>query len=976
MASDNEALGKWQGITLSIPDYLENVREDINDVAQYILTFLDIALAALNVVKVFVASFLNPIAAILQALIDEINAFINDLRQIGLYVNGDYHLLTFPFDDLAGGFSAYETRMVARLTDRTDPTRPDVSSRTDVFGAFFYFSAPVGEALDMVRYVKALLSFFRLDFPGGNLPSPRILSANPIAAGFFPVQLPDLDRTSDDPSSLVRVAWDVPRSTGKIATVQIPQPPPEGFVVFVSTRPGGLELFFDAPVNATDSQGKVPRRIGRLTDTAGTRLVLYGGADQVNLGGLGYNNATTSDGPTDAVRIFGLWDGSDTVPLPLELMASGSTRYFQRAHYVTPSVFNPFNWVGEPFTIDLSYDDLPHDAKLTVGSDGKISLEDKGKPANVYVSVVSVSGKAITQELKLDVAALVGAGADAAGGNLPVPLSGGLSWGSDVGVPSGHFPVSFESEFSARMLKAVETALTMLVLSASHLNVIDEVGSPPGAKALLDADWNDIFYDSAYAPTGLENFKPILRRIFGGELKSPKEDKPGFRQGLAQRIKEVAAELYREVGTVPEVEAAIIRDLGDFSSVTWAEIFSGSGDASIVSALPELRRNSASFASSTPLKSLSASGTKVGMECGLGSLRLGGDILVGLLSDRSRVLGRSPYFATQDLHAAGELYSEFLGRVRTSQVPEEISSLVGAEVADNLLGPLTLLGVVDRIFDADAEATKAELLNSLPPDLVPLAERYYMPDGTFVLPADVNDRLQASLNRPLWVGSGDKTPLITVNRNALQSGTGGYAIFTRGALGAYDGGSLYTRAALVLSYVASPGLVKGSGSWYSLRFLDTLPAIEDFLEVINGFLQALSDAIRNFAESILRLIAFLENRIRETQRLIRRINALLQSLLTFSFPTGGSALLLSSKGTGGLLADLLSATDKPIDSPGHYGAGVVIVAPFAPSFLVDLFTPAPRGSSINLPGASFSPESLVPTPPALPAGDDDPPDVL
>ena len=99
--------GQWGTLQFQMPDFLEDARDAINDVADFLLTFLDIALAALQVVKAFAKSYLDPIAAIVQSIVDIVKAFIDSLKSIGLYITGDWGLMKYPFEDLKGGFQEY-----------------------------------------------------------------------------------------------------------------------------------------------------------------------------------------------------------------------------------------------------------------------------------------------------------------------------------------------------------------------------------------------------------------------------------------------------------------------------------------------------------------------------------------------------------------------------------------------------------------------------------------------------------------------------------------------------------------------------------------------------------------------------------------------------------------------------------------------------------------------------------------------------
>ena len=167
--------GEWGTISFELPDFLTDVREAINSIAEFLLAFLDIALEALQLIKAFAVGFLDPLAALVQAVIDQINALLDNLKDLGIYITGDWALLEHPYDDLRGGFTEYERRMVARMTDFTDPTRPDVSSAVEVFAAFFYLSVDFSGISRLVQFVRQLLDMFNQSFnPSGSPPVPVV----------------------------------------------------------------------------------------------------------------------------------------------------------------------------------------------------------------------------------------------------------------------------------------------------------------------------------------------------------------------------------------------------------------------------------------------------------------------------------------------------------------------------------------------------------------------------------------------------------------------------------------------------------------------------------------------------------------------------------------------------------------------------------------------------------------------------------
>ena len=106
-------IGTWQTISLEVPDFLEPVRNAIDAFFSFLIRILDILLAVLELLKVFLTGLLDPLIALIEALRDLIEALLNDLRQLGIYIHGDFYALDGPdFQALKGGYLSYEARMV------------------------------------------------------------------------------------------------------------------------------------------------------------------------------------------------------------------------------------------------------------------------------------------------------------------------------------------------------------------------------------------------------------------------------------------------------------------------------------------------------------------------------------------------------------------------------------------------------------------------------------------------------------------------------------------------------------------------------------------------------------------------------------------------------------------------------------------------------------------------------------------------
>jgi len=78
-----EQFNQWGTVTFEVPDFLESTRDKINTTAEFLVAVLDIALTALDFVKTFLVGYLDPIAAIVHAIVQEVRSLISDLRQLG-----------------------------------------------------------------------------------------------------------------------------------------------------------------------------------------------------------------------------------------------------------------------------------------------------------------------------------------------------------------------------------------------------------------------------------------------------------------------------------------------------------------------------------------------------------------------------------------------------------------------------------------------------------------------------------------------------------------------------------------------------------------------------------------------------------------------------------------------------------------------------------------------------------------------------
>ena len=961
---------QWGTVTFEIPDFLEDTRTAINTVAEFLVTVLDIALTALQFAKAFLVGFLDPIAALVKLIKDEIKALLRDMGQLGLYMTGDW-TFRYPYDELLGGFSEYERRMIARLTDRTDVTRPDVSAKTKVLSMFFYLSVDLSEVQRLRSFIKMMMNLFRQSYnTPGSYPVPVItdvLYGNSGASFLRPQDLPSFFTTESSPPDVAVIKWKV-TSPQKNPLIPIPAIPPGGFMVTVSTLKDGLPIYYNrAQGDSTEEKTlsgvtEQPQESGVVRTGDGKPLVIHGGSRMiVNHTSVGYNQSTNTDKTVKPVRgrIYGAVRPTDNTVIPLDqLTGSGGKYFFQDTFYVSLATIGS-QWAMGEYSLTLKLADLPRDARI-VQANGQMTAEDAGIPGTYYVRVASCtkelgSGK---KQYRWDLAPLE-----------KTILSGGpvqVALGEDVPEDSiSEFSepkmVSFPGANTQKYLQALESALVVLVLCRPDLLPLDQLRGVVTEDVYSMAQSSMIILDGiAGQRCGLEPMAHLTGLIYDdyrAEMAKKGESVIDFRQYLRDKVKVVARDIFNATGSNPAVEALVVQQSKTLREGTWGDIFTAvhSGVAGAIDK---------DLAKSTILDSVDPS-------------KAGGGIL-------DAGLALSPYSMSL-----------------TEGVVKDLFKLSGV-IQDRKPQFLEAPSAPDKGFDAKLTATKTEMITLVMgnPGLLMTYEKFRKSDGSMVIPAEFQPYFQAiRSDQNQLVGSADGSPVFYMGLMDLVSvnpGTKGAALddllkkagvfYCRGLLALYQSGKIITEAALALSLAASAiRRTPEDGEWLNLRLFDAMPAMEDFLAMILNWVEAISKSFESIVDTIKKYIEFIEGRLVELQQFIQRINQLIQTLLGFAFQIPKCSFLLTvSNGTGGVLTDLVAADNKPNDSPLAYGGGIAVVIPFGPAHAMDIIKaiivanaedppPVTQGITSALSGPPIPlpvvPEDLPPVPPLPPEPD-------
>ena len=519
----DQVSGSWGTIEFVTPDFLEPVRDAVNTFFSILINILNILLAVLEVLKVFIGAFLDPIIAIIEAILALIQQILNDLRNAGLYIHGDFYIIKGPdFKELRGGFQAYEQRMITRLVDKRDPNRPDISPFSACIAVFLYIGVDISNVQRIIRLLQGILQLFNRKPPKfktvGQVTGVQAkygldgATALTFGKGLFSA----VKSGGQSPFDAVNLTWAMAPVPGNFLT-NFAQFAPKGFIIEISTLREGLPLFFDQQVGLpTLELTQQPSKLnGAIMGTQeGDPAIMTGGYDQVETTGLiNWNQSVfRSQIRPDGVRVYTFKSLASQAPIDLSQLRSGSDYYLQKSFYVpvSASLFYP----GRGYGYTILAKDLPFDADWELADNGKVKRGKKTKPSSYFVRIRAVT-KAIKsvedRAWKVDNTIL----------RQPQPAVAmkkeDVTQG-DVGLPSFPFEITFPDASTEAYLQCVTEALALLVLCRADIDVL--LGKNGELGPSLDQMEGDVDVDDNPIPNNWNGLVPKARRATQLETKA------------------------------------------------------------------------------------------------------------------------------------------------------------------------------------------------------------------------------------------------------------------------------------------------------------------------------------------------------------------------------------------------------------------------------------------------------------------------
>ena len=594
---------QWTTVEISLDPILDPINpviENIDSVLEFLIVILNITQTILNVIKAFMVGLLDPLRAIVELIIEEVQGLIADLRQLGIYLTGDWALIdaTNKHSNLLGGYQAYERRMIARLLDTSDPNRPDFSSSSSVLGVFLYTSS--GDITEIIRLIRALMSFFgQGGLMAGNLPygtpTTPMMKYGTEGAGVGAFKNLASAAQSAIPDR-VSVSWAMPSGAGGIGSAF--SPAPKGFLIHVSTIPDGLNTISLTP----NSKGSAEIENLPIVSSAGVDpltsgvLKLYGGVADIKtdaddfedvdpLAGNSPHKATLvlqKDVNTPLIRMETLVPSSGVIPLL-------ANTYFVKTGFLTK--LGP----GTNFTAVFDRDDLPLAVDFEAGSEGYAEIVSGSErvPDNYYIRVRAVDddyveGLGITSAPLSSPVSLFPYNykpytvfrdtlINAVNGKFTSETDAFTGWqhmtpASGAGV--AEFPTAPQVEY----IQGVMAAMAVAILVRADLT-----------ESALMPEGGDIFNDNTYAngqATGLEGAARDLMAWYGISPSWFRGRNPiQFRNKLKRALLRMASDLQSRASPPESVANALSAYTGLLLNFTWNELDSSYPELTILESL-------------------------------------------------------------------------------------------------------------------------------------------------------------------------------------------------------------------------------------------------------------------------------------------------------------------------------------------------------------------------------------------------------
>jgi hypothetical protein len=394
-------MAEWSVVkTPKIPDIFENVRPIVDNIFATLNIFLTFLNNVLEFVKAFLIDFSNPLLLLLKELIALIKNLISDFQNLGIYLTTDLDLIPKVFDDgykvFAGGYSAFEQRMVNKFTNPADTTRPVISKDSAVLAIFQFAGANTEGIFAVIRAFIQLRKLFTGILQDTGLPVPSGVNATLVTKFGIPFN----NSKMKAPEGL-KITWELsPPANSQDSFFPSFVVPPDAFLINITTMPVQVGLLRRTKSAQTSTNIELAREIAstlyKSVSVNNKSFTLYGSPNLIQS-----NRVLPYADNMDAIILEGnpsnyqYFFKDDKVVLTQALVEKTNKTF-----YYNPFALGAF-LTGNSYSLTIPLDQLPK--KITYSSqpyevDGDttngITILDKvteSDAEDLYIEVLSLS---------------------------------------------------------------------------------------------------------------------------------------------------------------------------------------------------------------------------------------------------------------------------------------------------------------------------------------------------------------------------------------------------------------------------------------------------------------------------------------------------------------------------------------------------------------------------------------------------------
>lgn len=202
-------MADWKSFEIPIP--LAQLADPVRQVLETLMILLDLLKTILDTIKTFLVDFLNPVKALVEALIALIVKVIDALRATGCFA---YFDIPDPVHDpnfsrVAGGYQSFIGRFKGSLYDTKDFSRPQPTAL--MTSGFVLLVVDEENIASLILGVKSLLRLFGRSWKSPRYEAPTDFKAIPVGASGDPI-LAVTSVFTNGPIEMIELKWSLPTS--------------------------------------------------------------------------------------------------------------------------------------------------------------------------------------------------------------------------------------------------------------------------------------------------------------------------------------------------------------------------------------------------------------------------------------------------------------------------------------------------------------------------------------------------------------------------------------------------------------------------------------------------------------------------------------------------------------------------------------------------------------------------------------------